>query len=67
MNNRFWERTLENLARHVGVTEPAVETKVVCIDRHRQWRQARNVRHSATFRTMRLTLTAPIRKLTSRR
>jgi hypothetical protein len=67
MNNRFWERTLENLARHVGVSEPAVETRIVCIDRHRQWRQARNVRHSATFRTMRLTLTAPIRKLTSRR
>ena len=27
----------------------------------------RNVRHSATFRTMRLTLTAPFRRLTSRR
>ena len=67
MNNRFWERTLENLARHVGVSEPAVETKVVCIDRRRQWRQARNVRYSATFRTMRLTLTAPFRRLTSRR
>ena len=67
MNNRFWERTLENLAAHVGVSEPSVATKVVCIDRRRQWRQARNVRYSATFRTMRLTLTAPIRKLSNRR
>jgi hypothetical protein len=67
LNNRFWEQTLENLARHVGVAAPAVVTKVVCIDRHRQWRQARNLRHSVTVRTMRLTLTAPFRRLTSRR
>ena len=67
MNNRFWERTVENLARHVGVTEPVVDTKIMCIDRRRQWRQARNVRYSATVRTMRLTLTAPFRRLTSRR
>ena len=66
MNNRFWEQTVANLARHVGVSEPTVETTVVCIDRRRQWRHARNVRYSATFRTMRLTLTAPFRKLSRR-
>ena len=58
---------MENLAQHVGVTAPAVDTQVVCIDKRRQWRQARNIRNSATFRTMRLTLTAPFRRLTSRR
>lgn len=67
MNNRFWTRTLENLARHVGVAEPVVDAKVVCIDRHRQWRRAGNVRHSASVRTARLTLTAPFRKLSRRR
>jgi hypothetical protein len=66
MNNRFWRETLENLARHVGVAEPVVDTKVVCIDRRRQWRQARNIRHSASMRTARLTLTAPIRWLRRR-
>jgi hypothetical protein len=67
MNNRFWRLTVENLARHLGVAEPVVDTKVVCIDRNRQWRQASNVRHSMSMRTIRLTLTAPFRKLTNRR
>ena len=29
MNNRFWQATLHNLARHVGVAEPVVETQIV--------------------------------------
>ena len=66
LNDRFWRQTLENLARHVGVAEPAVDTQVVCIDKHRQWKQARNIRNSASLRTMRRTLTAPIRRLTGR-
>jgi len=60
-NNRFWEATLENLARHVGVAEPSVTTQAVCIDRGRQWRHAGNLRHSASLRTARLTVTAPVR------
>ncbi len=66
MNDRFWRQTLENLARHVGVAEPAVETQIVCVDKQRQWRQAGNVRNSATLRTARHTLTAPIRWVTRR-
>jgi hypothetical protein len=65
-NDRFWESTLRNLATSVGVTVPAVQTLSVCIDRHRQWRYWRNVRNSATIRSARRTLTAPIRKLTRR-
>ncbi|HET9345639.1 MAG TPA: hypothetical protein VFO05_08055 [Candidatus Limnocylindrales bacterium] len=61
MNDRFWVSTLENLARHVGVAEPSVSTQVTCIDRRRQWRQAGNLRHSASLRTARLTVTAPVR------
>lgn len=66
LNDRFWRQTLENLARHVGVAEPAVDTQIVCIDKHRQWRRARNVRNSATLRTARHTLTAPVRWITRR-
>ncbi|HEY7130702.1 MAG TPA: hypothetical protein VH440_00545 [Candidatus Limnocylindrales bacterium] len=66
MNDRFWRQTLENLARSVGVAEPAVETQIVCIDRRRQWKHARNLRNSATLRTARQTLTAPARWLAHR-
>ena len=66
LNDRFWRETLTNLARHVGVADPIVETRVVCIDKRRQWRFARNLRNSASIRTVRRTLGAPIRKLTGR-
>jgi hypothetical protein len=66
MNNRFWEQTLQNLARHVGVEQPVVETQIVCIDKNRQWRHVRNLRYSATVRSARRTMTAPVRKLTGK-
>jgi hypothetical protein len=67
MNDRFWLQTLENLARHFGVAVPAVEANVVCIDKRRQWRHAANIRNSATLRTARRTITAPVRWITGRR
>ena len=65
-NNKFWEATLRNLATAAGATNPIVETVTVCIDRNRQWRHWRNVRNSATIRSARRTLTAPVRKFTDR-
>lgn len=65
-NNRFWEATLRNLAEHLGVKDPAVEATAVCIDHSRQWRYWRNLRNSASIRSARRTLTAPVRKLTGR-
>ncbi len=65
-NNKFWEATLRNLATTVGVASPTVVTQVSCIDRRRQWRYWRNVRNSATLRSARRTITAPVRKLTGR-
>ena len=65
--DRFWGETLTNLARHVGVAEPAIETRVVCVDKRRQWRYVRNLRNSASIRTVRRTLGAPVRMLTGRR
>jgi hypothetical protein len=39
-DERFWRRTLSRLAAHCGV-EAAVETQVVCVDRHRRWSRPR--------------------------
>lgn len=66
LNDRFWRETLMNLGRHVGVVEPTVDTRVICIDNRRQWRYVRNLRNSASIRTARRTLGAPFRKLTGR-
>ena len=49
MENRFWEQTLANLATHLGA-EGEVSTNVTCVDRKRQWSQAKNVRHSVAIR-----------------
>lgn len=65
-NNKFWAATLRNLATTVGVTSPVVVTEIVCVDKHRQWRHWRNVRTSATLRSARRTLTAPVRRITRR-
>ena len=65
MNSRFWEETLKALARHVGTSEPIVETTVVCVDRQRQWRYVRNLRNSATIHSMMRTATAPGRWVTN--
>ena len=66
MNNGFWQETLRNVGRAMGATDPAVVSEVVCVDKRRQWRQASNIRNSITLRTMRRTLTAPVRRLTGR-
>jgi hypothetical protein len=65
-NNRFWEATLRNLAIMVGVAVPVVDVQVTCIDGNRQWRYWRNVRNSATLRSARRTVTAPVRWITRR-
>ena len=66
-NDRFWERTLENLARSLGASSPAVSSQTVCVDRRRQWRYAGNVRHSAAINMAVGTVTAPVRWARRRR
>ena len=66
-NDRFWERTLENLARSLGVETPLVSSQRVCVDRRRQWRYAGNVRHSAALNMAVGTMTAPARWARRRR
>ena len=50
MENRFWEQTMANLAAHLGA-EGEVATTVTCVDRRRQWSQAKNVRNSVAIRS----------------
>jgi hypothetical protein len=66
-NDRFWERTLENLATSLGSVTPVVETQRVCVDRRRQWKYAGNVRHSAAVHMAVGTMTAPARWVRRRR
>ncbi len=66
-NDRFWEQTLENLARSVGVASPEVTARKVCVDRRRQWKYVRNLRHSAAVNMAVGTVTAPARWVRRRR
>jgi hypothetical protein len=51
MENKFWEQTLGNLAVHLGAPDGEVTTTVTCVDRRRQWSQAKNVRNSVAIRS----------------
>lgn len=66
-NDHFWERTLENLARAVGVVSPEITARKVCVDRKRQWKYVRNLRHSAAVNMAVGTITAPARWVRRRR
>jgi hypothetical protein len=62
----FWCSTLEALARRFR-SSAVPETKVVCIDRRRQWARAGNVRHNVGLRSGIHSLTGPLRKAGSSR
>ncbi len=49
--NKFWQATLENLARSLGAESPKTATTMLCVDRRRQWSRASNVRHSVAIRS----------------
>jgi hypothetical protein len=63
--NEFWEQTLRNLTRHFGADE-VPETSMVCLDRRRQWRYARNLWHNSAIRSFSHLGLAPIRRLSRR-
>ncbi len=56
--DRFWDQTLTALAAHFD-HEADVDTKVVCVDKQRQWSKWRNVWHSSAIRSTLYTLGAP--------
>lgn len=66
IEDRFWDQTLRNLAAHFGADEVDVERTVVCVDKRRQWRNWRNVRHNAGIRSFLYQLTRPFRRSKAR-
>jgi hypothetical protein len=54
----FWAATLRNLGARFGVDGQSTQTQT-CVDRRRQWRNARNIRHNAALRTGFYTMTHP--------
>jgi hypothetical protein len=58
VENAFWLATLRNLAARFGVEgDPTFDQ--TCVDRRRQWRNARNIRYNAAVRSGVHTLTHP--------
>ncbi|HVE91686.1 MAG TPA: hypothetical protein VNE62_05240 [Actinomycetota bacterium] len=58
--DRFWQDTLTNVARHFG-TEADVQTEAVCVDRKRQWKMAGNIWQDAGIRSGLYMMGAPFR------
>ena len=58
----FWEHTLGALAAHLGY-EAEVETRVVCVDKKRQWARAGNIWHNSAIRSGAYAMGAPARAL----
>ncbi|HEV2723499.1 MAG TPA: hypothetical protein VGV10_02615 [Thermoleophilaceae bacterium] len=56
--DRFWQHTLTAVAAHFN-HEGEVDTKVVCVDKRRQWSKWRNVWQSSALRSTLYTLGAP--------
>ena len=51
MQNDIGRSTLRTLALRFGVAEPSVRSKIVCVDSHRQWRNAKNIWLNAAIRS----------------
>jgi hypothetical protein len=60
--DHFWQHTLTEVARHFD-HHGEVDTKVVCVDKKRQWSRWRNVWQSSAIRSSLYTLGAPGRAL----
>lgn len=66
MQNDIWRDTLRNVAKQFGV-DAQVEERIVCVDRRRQWSQAKNIWQNAAIRSTFYTFGTPVRKLRPRR
>jgi hypothetical protein len=61
--DRFWNVTLTNVATHFGVQDAEVDTQIVCVDKKRQWRNAKNVWHNSAIRSGMYAIGAPFRAI----
>ena len=58
MQNDIWRSTLANLAKHFNAADTTVTSKIVIVDGHWQWRNAKNIFQNAAIRSG---LSAPLR------
>lgn len=65
--DEFWKATLMALAQRFGATPTHVELTATCLDKKRQWANARNIRHNAAIRSGLYTMTHPFRRRRARR
>jgi hypothetical protein len=59
--NNIWRATLRNVAKHFGV-DGRVESRIVCVDPHWQWSQAKNIWHNAAIRSTLYAVLRPFRR-----
>ena len=59
--DKFWEHTLKAVAAEFG-TECEVKTDVVCVDKRRQWKMAKNITMNSGIRTMMYVMGTPFRR-----
>ena len=57
----MWTQVLRNVAAAHGAANVAVTEETECVDRHRQWKNWRNIRDNAVIHTVWHTVTAPFR------
>jgi hypothetical protein len=62
VEDKTWQRTLENLAAHFGANGE-VETHVVSVDSKLQWRQYKNIRYNALILSALHAFTASLRQI----
>jgi hypothetical protein len=61
MEDRFWKQTMRNVAKTFGITGIDITEKLVVLDKKRQWKNWRNVRHNMAIRSVLHMFTAPLR------
>jgi hypothetical protein len=65
--DEFWKATLMSLSQRLGAQPTHVELTQTCLDKKRQWSNARNIKHNAAIRSGLYTMTHPFRRRRARR
>ena len=60
--DKFWAETLGNLAAYFG-NEAEVEMQMVCVDKKRQWKRAKNITKNSAMRSGLYMTTIPFRAI----
>jgi len=58
--DKFWVATLTALGERLGIQNPVVDTRTICVDTKRQWRHANNIWHNSMIRSVLQTIAAPV-------